>query len=486
MIDTIVARKVNDVYMHISGDQGVIQEINEHFSFFVPNYKFMPAFREGRWDGKIRLMNLRSQLLYIGLQGRLERLCRERGYELALEGFRGDFNISLKEAKDFITKLNTKFIARDYQIDAFTNALRARRQLILSPTASGKSFIIFLLLNFLKKKTLVIVPNVQLIHQLANDFDEYDLDRKFGSNVHKIFSGQEKDSDALVQISTWQSAHRQPKKWFDQFEVVVGDECHLFQANSLVKIMHKLTNCPWRFGFTGTLDGTLAGEMVLEGHFGAVRKVTTTAKLIEENHIANLKIKNIILEYPIEYKTNLQGEGYRAEIEALISNEARNKFITNLAYSLQGNVIIFVNYVEKHGDLIWEMLQKNKESRSGVYYIHGGVEGERRDYIRRIVNEQKTAIILATAGTTSTGTNIPNVDYMIFASPNKSRIRVLQSIGRGLRKSETKHLFTLFDISDDLTVGRYYNTTFLHFLERLKYYRQESFQYKKYRVELNQ
>jgi superfamily II DNA or RNA helicase len=242
-----------------------------------------------------------------------------------------------------------------------------------------------------------------------------------------------------------------------------------------------LSSCKYRFGFTGTLDGTQTHKLVLEGLFGPVRQVTTTSELIEQKHLSNFLIKAIILKYPDDIRQQLRNADYQAEIDFLVRNEARNRFIKNLTLSLEGNTLLLFQFVEKHGKILHELL---KDQGKPVFFVHGGVDGEDRENIRRIVEKEQNAIIVASSGTFSTGVNIRNLHNVIFGSPSKSKIRNLQSIGRVLRKSDSKDSAVLYDIADDLTWKSRKNYTLLHFMARVAIYNEEKFEYKIYPVNL--
>ncbi len=438
----------------------------------------MPAYRNRMWDGKIRLFNQLTRTLYAGLIHHVERFCKERDYELELPNDFYPDEFSLKEAKEFVSELSPSMEPRDYQMDAFVYAVRNRRALMLSPTASGKSFIIYLLARWFGLKTLVVVPTTTLVHQMASDFKSYGYDK----DVHKITAGVDKKSDHEIVVTTWQSVYKMPKQWFAQFGVVIGDEAHLFKAKSLSSIMEKMIDCKYRFGFTGTLDGTQTHKLVLEGLFGGLRKVITTAELIEQKHLSNFKIKCVILKYPDAVCQALKNATYQDEMDFLVRNDNRNKFIKNLALSLEGNTLLLFQYVDKHGQILYDTI---KDNGLPTFFVHGGVEGAERDEIRKIVDGEKKSIIIASYGTFSTGINIKNLHNIIFASPSKSKIRNLQSIGRGLRKSETKDQATLYDIADDLSWKSRKNHTIGHFVERCKIYDEEKFEYKIYTTRLN-
>jgi superfamily II DNA or RNA helicase len=480
MNETVRISYFNEVHIKIHCEPSTAMEIADKFTFTVPGAKFSPAYKNKVWDGKIRLFNPMTCLLYAGLRDELEQFCKSRDYDIEYENIANDTEFSSHEAEEFVSKLQPKYTPRDYQYAAFIHAVRKRRSLILSPTGSGKSLIIYLLACYYQTKTLIIVPTTSLVHQMASDFEDYGMPKKM---IHKIMSGEEKTTDSHIVISTWQSIYKLPKPWFKQFNLVIGDEAHLFKAKSLTAIMTKLDQCKHRYGFTGTLDGTQTNKMVLEGLFGAVKKFVTTAELMEKKQLAELTIKSILLNYPEESRKLVRNLDYHDEMDFLVRNESRNRFIKNLALSLKGNTLLLFQYVEKHGKVLFDMINKEAENRK-VFFISGKVDGEEREEIRKIIETEENAIVVASYGTSSTGINVRNLSNVIFASPSKSMIRVLQSIGRGLRASETKSTATLIDIGDDLTWKSKKNYTMLHFIERIKIYQNEQFKYKVYNIDI--
>ena len=483
MTDKICIQKYDEVFVKVRSEAGIAYEISEHFTFIVPGAKFSPAVRNKVWDGKIRLYNVITGLIYAGLVPYIEEFAKTREYDIEYIDDFSKEEFSLSEAKDFIKtiELPSEYEVRDYQLDAFVHGVRNRRSLLLSPTASGKSLIIYLLARYYNARTLIVVPTTTLVTQLASDFADYGYGDP--SRIHSVMAGKDKESDLDFTISTWQSIYKMPKKYFEQFDVVIGDEAHLFKAKSLISIMSKLTSCKYRFGFTGTLDGTQTNKLVLEGLFGAVRRVTTTSELIEQKYLANFKIKAIVLSYPDEIRKMISKMNYQDEIDWIVRNPHRNRFIKNLALSLTGNTLLLFQFVEKHGDVLFDMI-KNAAGNRNVYYVSGKTETNDREYIRKIVETETDAIIVASSGVFSTGINIRNLHNVIFTSPSKSRIKNLQSIGRVLRKSELKTSATLYDLADDLSYKSKQNYTIQHFKERVKIYTEEQFPYKIYPVSL--
>lgn len=507
-MDILKIKKKNEVFVTIDcAESGTLQELCEFFTFFAPGYKWMPAYKNKFWDGKLRLFNLRDHTLYAGLVPYLKEFAEVRKCELEFldDNYYGRIDseifIDQNQLNKFIEDLNLyahnkQIEVRDYQLDAVTQVLTHTRKLLLSPTASGKSLIIYILIRwYLSKlkempneKVLIVVPTTSLVEQLFKDFQDYSTNDQDNWNndekCHKIYSGKEKiNIQQEVIITTWQSIYQMPASWFENFRMVIGDEAHNFKAKSLTSIMEKLRDCKYRIGTTGTLDGTQTHKLVLEGLFGPVYQVTTTKELIDSEALSQLDISILLLKYDDKYCQEMKKKTYQEEIDFLVSYIPRNKFIRNLALAQEGNTLILYNYVEKHGKPIYDMIQK-KLSESArpsaarkLFFVSGDVETDERERIRSITEGEKDAIIVASMGTFSTGINIRNLHNIIFASPSKSQIRVLQSIGRGLRKADNNQGTKVFDIADDLHWKSSRNYTLDHAGERIRIYSKEKFNY---------
>ena len=483
--------KVNEVYARIECEKHIAKEISEYFTFFVPGYTFVPAYRNKIWDGKIRLFDSRNSQIYMGLIGNVEEFCQERDYTFTHNFVDDDY--PLYHAKKFIDDLQIHargepIEVREHQIEGYIHAMRKRRALLLSPTASGKSLIIYLIFRQLQQyqnlKGLVIVPTTSLVEQLYSDFADYNNDN-MEEHLHRVYQGKDKESSKPLIISTWQSLYKLPKEYFHQFDYVIGDEAHLFKAQSLTTILTACINAKYRVGLTGTLDGTKTHKLVLEGLFGPVNKVITTRELIDKNQVSNFEVKCLILKHPDEKCLEYKDKTYQEEIQYLISNEVRNKFIKNLAVSLGKNTLILYQMVDKHGRILYDMIKDTEKiGNRKVFFVHGGTDTNDREEIRRIMEIENDAIVVASYGTFSTGINIRNLHNIIFAMPTKSTIRTLQSIGRGLRQSEGKEQATLYDIADDLRYKKHMNYTLKHFVERTKIYNDEQFPFKIYKIGL--
>ena len=490
MVDVVASLKDYSM-LTLDLERDIAQELSEHFSFFVPGYKFMPAFKNRVWDGKIRLFNTMTNELNSGLFMYLMAFCVERAYSIDVEeneyGIPGLIDpIDDTKLPDFYKALNLPYKLREYQHDAVTVGLQRRNAILLSPTGSGKSLIIYCLMRHIlgteTGKILIIVPTTSLVEQLHKDFADYGYDAD--NKVHKIYSGKDKTTNKRIIISTWQSIYKFPRQWFEQFGAVFGDECHGFKSKSLSSIMNKATKAKYRFGTTGTLDGTTTHKLVLEGLFGPVYQVTKTKKLQDDGTLAPLDITVLMLKYSEENRESNKDNSYQDEIDFIIKHDKRNKFISKLALNQTGNTLVLFQRVKDHGKVLYDLILNKAVSGRKVFFVSGEVDTSDREAIRRIVESQTDAIIVASLGTFSTGINIRNLHNIVFASPSKSQIKVLQSIGRGLRQSDNGSTTKLFDIADDLHWKSRKNFTLLHSAERVKIYAQEQFKYKIVQVEI--
>ena len=475
----LIISKKNEVYLYIKAEPHIYYELADQFTFEVPNAKFSPQYKNKYWDGKIRLFNTQTGEIYIGLLDRIIRFCEdhEYTYEFADNKFYGlpfeiNDGISKEGVKDYMTAIS-RHAPRDYQVEGVYDALRHNRKLLISPTASGKSLMIYSVVRYYVEKQqniLIVVPTTSLVEQMYKDFADYGWD--VGSYCHKIYAGKERETDSQVIITTWQSIYKLPKQYFARFNVVVGDEAHQFKSKSLISIMTKLCDAKYRFGFTGTLDGSQTHKWVLEGLFGPSYKIINTDELMKKGHLAKLDIKILLLKHPPN-----RFDIFEDEVQYIINHTKRNNFIKNLTLDLKGNTLVLFSRVEGHGQPLYDLINTNKVDDRHVFFIHGGVETDERERVREITEKESNAIIVASYGTFSTGINIRNLHNVVFASPSKSRIRNLQSIGRVLRKGENKVKATLYDIADDISYKSRKNYTLNHLIERIKIYNEENFNY---------
>jgi superfamily II DNA or RNA helicase len=483
MSDVIIYKK-NEVYIKLECEPHILHELAPYFAFSVESAKFMPQYRKGRgWDGEIRLLNTATGEIYAGLLDRVVAKIKNHGYTYEFHNnkyyglpFEVNEEITEEGVKGYMNYI-CNFEPYDYQVNTVYECLRYNRKTIISATSSGKSYMIYSIIRYYVNKgmkCLVVFPTTSLIHQMFKDWTEYGWNPE--KYCHMIYSGQEKDTDMPVTLSTWQSIHKLDKSFFENYDCVVVDECHGCKSKSLIDIMKKSHNAKYRFGFTGTLSNggkdSQTHEWVISGLFGPAYKAVGTKELIDKGRASKLDIHCLVLKHnPQKF------EKYEDEIQFIINNEKRNNLIRNLALDLKGNTLVLFTRVETHGLPLYNLINSASDNKRKIFFVHGGIDAQEREQVREITERENNAIIVASYGVFSTGISIKNLHNVIFASPSKSRIRNLQSIGRVLRKGNNKEKATLYDIADDSTYGSRKNYTLNHFIERVKIYTEEDFNY---------
>jgi superfamily II DNA or RNA helicase len=465
----IIINKIDEVYIKVLCPPDIAAELEDYFSFFAPGYRFSPLFKTKKWNGKTKLFRVQSRTIYAGLKDRVLSFASDRGYDVVDNTIHSESgnqdNIDHVVTNDVMIKFNI----RDYQMDAFVTAIEKKRQLLIAPTSAGKSLIIYLITKYINNQdgnVLIIVPTIGLVTQMMGDFKEYS---PYPLEMHAIHQGQDKKA-APITISTWQSIHEQPKSWFNQFDCIIGDEVHLFKANCLKSIMEKSTNVQYRIGTTGTLDNQTIHQLTLEGLFGPVKQVTTYKELLQDGHIVKPDVKIIFFKYDDDTKRRNKKGDYPYEVDFLNSNRKRNMSIKSLVGALDGNVLVLFSRVEAHGKPLHELL-KQSLGHKDHHMIYGGVDKEERERIRQMFDEKDNMVASCSYQTFGTGINAPNIHHIVFASPSKSKIRVLQAIGRGLRKHSSKDRVVIWDLSDDLKYGKE------HLKLRIEHYNSVGFEF---------
>ena len=482
MSDVVISKK-NEVFIKLECDPHILYELAPYFTFTVESAKFMPQYRGKRWDGEIKLLSTATGEIYTGLLDKVIAKIKNHGYTYEFRDnkyyglpFEINDEITPEGVSGYMTHISN-FSPYDYQLNAVYECLRYNRKTIISATSSGKSYMIYSIVRYYATKgfkILVVFPTTSLIHQMFKDWSEYGWDPE--NHCHMIYYGQEKDTNSPITLSTWQSIHKLDKSFFENYDCVIVDECHGCKSKSLIDIMKKSHNAKYRFGFTGTISNggkdSQTHEWVISGLFGPSYKAVGTKELIEKGRASQLDIHCLVLKHnPQKF------DKYEDEIQFLITNEKRNNFIKNLTLDIKGNTLILFSRVETHGLPLYELINNSSDDNRKVFFVHGGVDVQEREQVREITERENNAIIVASYGVFSTGISIKNLHNVIFASPSKSKIRNLQSIGRVLRKGSNKDKATLYDISDDCTYNSRKNYTLNHFIERIKIYTEEDFNY---------
>lgn len=491
---TVKLEKINNTYIRVITSQDISLELYERFSFFVPNYKYSPKFKMGYWNGKVSLFDARNRTIYAGLVGDIISFCTSNGYDVEIsEELKNSFwdeKITREFFLDWIKQIPLCDADGDaiqpyyYQLAGIFKGMRFRRQILKSATGTGKSLIIYLLCRYFQEvmssRILLLVPNVGLVEQMFTDFRDYSLEDKewkVFQNCSKIYSGKEKTGLNEIVISTWQSLQKIgksneafPKEWFEQFGAVIVDEVHQADSAEIKRIIELCHLATYRVGLSGTLDKDELSDHTVRGLLGPVTVIQTTKQAMDDGYLAQLDIKCLVLKYP---RGQRKIEDYADEMNFICEHEDRTKYLINLVTSLKGNTLVLVNFVEKHSKRLLPMIEKAAGDRN-VYYIDGNIKGDNRNSIRAILEKETNAILLVTYGAFAIGSNVKNIHNVVFGSPSKSDIRVLQSIGRGLRKSKTKSHCTLYDIVDNIKTNCF---SIQHADERIEIYKNEGFKY---------
>lgn len=475
-------KKINESYLQIICDADLAMDISDCFAFYVEGYQWSPKYKSGIWDGRIKLFNIRNRLMPIGLYDDLIIYFNQRQieYKNEVENIYGP-KLSAKFINEFCNEiLKCDLKLRDYQINAIQQAFKNKKIILLSATGSGKSFILFLIINLLKYmddnfKFLLVVPTSSLVYQMREDFIEYGKNFSDYNDYIHIIEGKKKNSSKPIIITTWQAImeKRIPSSWFVKFNGICIDECHTAQATQLSKIVNNCINAQFKFGMTGSLKESNTSKMQLKSLFSKVFLASKTKDLQKKKILSQLKIRNCILEYPTEYRNICKSLNYVEETNYIRSLEIRKKFILNLSKKVKGNTLILFKIVD-YGKEIFEMIKKENKN---TYFIYGGTKVKDRELVRKITENNDKVIIVASFPVFSQGVNIKKLHNLIFAESVKSSIKVIQSIGRTLRLHDSKDCAILYDLVDEMSYKKRKNFVLRHFLQRIKIYDHEQFNY---------
>lgn len=405
-----------------------------------------------------------------------------------LNGFRDAEFLEQLDEKEYTEMIkdnmkNAPFEIRDYQDKAVRAALKYHKGILLSCTSSGKSLMIYNAVRCIRKKDynhiLLIVPNIMLVDQMYDDFKEYGYDN-IDDEVERLGGGHEATFDKPVLISTWQSLQNKDAEFFEKYSAVFTDEVHGSKASVLSKIMKWCTNAYYKIGTTGTLPNDKCDLLQIREVVGEVIFELKSKELIDAGVLTKIKIANIIAKYPAEFIKKNKGRSYPEEVKMVEEYQDRNKVLELILSHTDKshNILILMNHL-KHVKLIQEWLEEKYPDKK-VSVITGAVSGTERSQIRTGIENEDGTILLATYQTMSTGVNMPKLHDVILYANSKSKIKVLQSIGRGLRKHKTKNQIILYDVIDDLTYqtsrGRLVeNYLVKHWKERMNYYKEQEF-----------
>lgn len=507
MVDNVIEVEfINNAYLKINCEVDQSYELKEFFSCYASDYKYHPKYKSKMWNGKVSFYNHHDGLLPIGLLPYLKLFLKKYQYSIkfsfVLNDLRNDISLDqihtlLNSIFNGVESKGTPIYPRDYQVDAIFAGMAKKMGIIEAATGAGKSIIIYSLIRFIMAdvggNVLLVVPTINLVTQMYSDFYEYGWG-DIQEYVHMLYGKSKKiNINSKVLISTWQSIYKKGQSFFEQFDAVIVDECHSVKSSSLQLILKKCINAEYRIGLTGTLPSELIDQYNIFGFLGRPIYTLKSHTLIERGFLSKIKIVNMYIRYSnTQIKENIRRK-YAEEMSFIIDNEDRNKVITHILNNPHvhdgQNVLILAQRIS-HIDDICEYLSLHHKDKK-ILKINGKTLPEERERIRKLIETEDNVLLVATYGTLSTGVNIPKLHHVIFSSSYKSKIKVLQSIGRGLRKHSSKSVVIIWDLVDDMRWkkrdGTYgYNYVFKHFIERLKYYKDQKFEYITKSVNLSQ
>lgn len=488
-MNEVIVTKLNSSYVQIDADEDILHDINNYFAVYADGYMFNPRYKARVWDGKIRFFSMNTHVLPSGLVPTLKRFCESNNFTFK-DDLSSEFATEYNEAK--FTEIckdalkSSGMTMRDYQEAACKLALEKKVGILQCCTSSGKSMIIYnMIRNLLTykriKKILLIVPNVSLVEQMHSDFQEYGWDDE-DETVEMLYAAKDPTFKTPVLISTWQSLQKLGPDYFEDIDAVIVDECHNSKATVINSILKQCINSEYRIGTTGTLPTGAADLLTITGVLGNVLYTITSKELIDRGILTNLLVAGIIIKYPLDFILANKGRSFQEEVKLVESYEPRTKALEMIMRHTPDdhNILLLCNHLD-HVKNTAEWLKKMYPERN-VKIISGSVSAAEREDIRQKLEGEDGTIIVATYGTCSTGINMPKLHEVILYANSKSKIKVLQSLGRGLRKHNTKKRVILYDIVDDMSyclrTRVIHNYLYQHWKEREKYYKEQEFSVK--------
>ena len=483
----LIIEKVNSSCVHLVCEDGLSHRIYNVFSAYAPGYRFNPRFKMHVWDGKVRCYNPMSQILPIGLLNNLLIWCDQHNIQYSLQGFKDGLTDKIDKEdleKQMNSYITTGFQARDYQVNAVHAALTNRRGVLLSCTGSGKSLMIYTFLRYLLDnkdvhRAILIVPSVSLVEQMYSDFQDYGWD-DLEDHVEMLYSGKKPTFKKEILISTWQSLEKEDQEFFEVYDACVVDECHQAKCSVVTRLLKLMHNAEYKIGTSGTLPTEISEQLQINSVIGNVLFELKSCELIARGYLTKLNIAAIFLKYPEAFIAENKERTYPEEVKMVEEYPNRNKVLNFIIdhTSPMNNMLILVNH-RNHLRDVETYLHENYPDKK-ISIITGDVKAKVREEIRTGIEDEDGTILLATYQTMSTGVNIPKLHAIMLFSNSKSRIKVLQSIGRGLRKHNSKNKVIIYDIVDDLSykkrTGRIAkNYCMQHFDERSNYYIEQEF-----------
>lgn len=314
---------------------------------------------------------------------------------------------------------------------------------------------------------------------MFSDFKDYGWEDA-EKHCNLVYAGKKIDPTKSITISTWQSIYNKGPAFFKDFTALMIDEVHLASGQSIQTICKNCNRAKYRIGLTGTMPKDDASRYTILGYLGPILYTLDAKTLMDEGVLTQIEIKNLIAKYPDE--VCYRRDDYQKEQKAILDYKPRNKVLDYILSNVNDkeNILILVQRIE-HLKEVRDYLVDNHQ-KYNVHQIYGDTDPNERERIRKLIDSSENSIIVATFSTLSTGVNIKKLHHVVFFASYKSEIKVLQSIGRGLRTHESKTMMILRDVVDDM---RYQhnkslvkNYSYNHWEKfRLTYYKEQKFSY---------
>lgn len=454
----------------IEAEPEYLRKLKKYFTFKVPNYFWNPKFRSGMWDGTTCLLK-GSNVLPYGLLFDFIKIHKTNFPDIELN-IDKDVKSLFNHTDNLVINYDLKYQPRDYQQEIIEACLKYTKCIAVSATASGKSLMIAYILKILRESNLsnnqlIIVPTTSLVEQFYNDLIDYGIKE---SLIGKVYS-KEKSFNKNIVISTWQSLANN-HDMLELYDCLVCDEVHRSKSHEIAKIIKKST-AKYRFGFTGTLPNDILDVFQIKSYLGPVVKTFTSGDLSNRGYISKCNVNMIYINYNNYYESYT----YNDLKDILFNDEFRLEVIKEILKLDRENYLVLVGKVEKEGEVLKKYLEKLFPTRD-VVFLSGKDDINEREHWRNEMSRRKNIILIGTFPLFQEGVNFPSLKYIIFAAPYKSKIRIIQSIGRSTRKFKNKIYGSyIFDIVDKT---KYFND---HGNKRHKHYMKEGFTVRE--IELN-
>lgn len=478
MIKSCIIKIEDEVNCKLEGlDLATRKKCANAVKYFLPHARYSPAFKLGRWDGTTSFCTIGGRT-YLNLLDKIFPILQEDGYEFEIEDQRQSWHFDLNPIdENYLSHISwpaghrmegQPIVLRDYQVKAINECVNNLQGLCIAPTSAGKTILSSCLSKIVEPygRTIVIVPNKNLVQQTEEDY------RNIGLDVGVLY-GDRKEYDRTHTICTWQSLNVLDKKskdalddgqrevFLDGLVAVICDEVHMVKNANVLHTLLTTTfaDIPIRWGLTGTIPEEEYNQVSLYSAIGPLIGSLTAKELQDAGHLASCNINILQTQETVSYKD------YQSELKHLVTDESRLTWLADeiKRISATGNTLVLIDRIET-GELLHGLMPEST-------FISGKMKATKRKEHYKEINLENNAIMIATYGTTSTGISINRIFNLILVEPGKSFVRVIQSIGRGLRKADDKEAVEVFDVASKCKFSN------RHLLKRKKFYESVEYPY---------